>query len=130
MEADIHGLPRSESIPDCAVRVASASTSGPLVAHPTPGCPPTGVSSFYRRIARLHIRFLSNTRKTNNVAPSSFTRSTSIQLGIILIARDRMITMVKSEIVLSIIINILARRVSGKASVGLKAVAVLYPRYR
>ena len=42
----------------------------------------------------------------------------------------RMITIVKSEIVLSIIINILARRVSGKASVGLNAVAVLYPRYR
>jgi hypothetical protein len=40
-------------------------------------------------------------------------------------ARDRMITIVKSEIVLSIIINILARCVSGKASVGLKAVAVL-----
>ena len=50
------------------------------------------------------------------------------QLGIILMARDRMITMVNSEIVLSIIIIILARRVSGKASVGLKAVAVLYPR--
>ena len=43
-------------------------------------------------------------------------------------ARDRIMTMVKSEIVLSIIISILARRVSGKASVGLKAVAVLYPR--
>ena len=42
-------------------------------------------------------------------------------------ARDRTMTMVKSEIVLSIIINILARCVSGKASVGLKAVAVLYP---
>ena len=38
-----------------------------------------------------------------------------------LMARDRIITIVKSEIVLSIIINILARRVSGKASVGLKA---------
>jgi hypothetical protein len=47
-----------------------------------------------------------------------------------LIARDKIITIVKSEIVLSIIINILARRVSGKASVGLNAVAVLYPRYR
>ena len=56
--------------------------------------------------------------------------ATSLQPGRILMARDRMITMVKSEIVLSIIINILARRVSGKASVGLKAVAVLYPRYR
>ena len=123
-------FPAVESTLDCAVRVASASTSGPLVAHPTPGCPPTGVSSFYRRIARLYIGFLSNTRKMNKVALSSFTRSTSIQLGIILIARDRMITMVKSEIVLSIIINILARRVSGKASVGLKAVAVLYPRYK
>ena len=53
-----------------------------------------------------------------------------LELGRILMARDRMITIVKSEIVLSIIINILARRVSGKASVGLKAVAVLYPRYR
>ena len=52
------------------------------------------------------------------------------QVGIILMARDRTITIVKSEIVLSIIINILARCVSGKASVGLKAVAVLYPRYR
>ena len=38
--------------------------------------------------------------------------------------------MVKSEIVLSTIINILARRVSGKTSVGLNAVAVLYPRKR
>ena len=38
-------------------------------------------------------------------------------------------TIVKSEIVLSIIINILVRCVSGKASVGLKAVAVLYTRY-
>jgi hypothetical protein len=47
-----------------------------------------------------------------------------------LMARDRIITIVKSEIVLSVIINILARRVSGKASVGLKAVAVLYPRYK
>ena len=37
-------------------------------------------------------------------------------------------TNVKSEIMLSIIINILARRVSGEASVGLNAVAVLYPR--
>ena len=55
--------------------------------------------------------------------------ATSLQPGRILMARDRMITMVKSEIVLSII-NILARRASGKASVGLKAVAVLYPRYR
>ena len=110
-------------MPDCAARVASASTSGPLVAHPTPGCLPKGVSS-----ASLYIGFLSNMRKMNKVAHSSFTRSTSIQLGIILIARDRMITMVKSEIVLSIIINILARRVSGKASVGLNAVAVLYPR--
>jgi hypothetical protein len=54
----------------------------------------------------------------------------SNQLGIMLMARDRMMTMVKSEIVLSIIINILARRVMGKASVGLNAVAVLYPRYR
>ena len=42
-------------------------------------------------------------------------------------ACDRTMTMVKSEIALSIIINILARCVSGKASVGLKAVAVLYP---
>src|ERR1700747_2780628 len=52
------------------------------------------------------------------------------ELGIMLMARDRIITIVKSEIVLSIIINILARRVIGKASVGLNAVAVLYPRYR
>jgi hypothetical protein len=41
-----------------------------------------------------------------------------------LMARDRMMTMVKSEIVLSIIINILARCESGKASVGPKAAAV------
>ena len=40
-------------------------------------------------------------------------------------ARDRTTTIVKSETVLSIIINILARRVSGAASVGLNAVAVL-----
>ena len=53
-----------------------------------------------------------------------------LQLGRTLMARARMMTIVKSEIVLSIIINILARCVSGKASVGLKAVAVLYPRYR
>jgi hypothetical protein len=53
-----------------------------------------------------------------------------LQLGIMLMARDRIMTIVKSDIVLSIIINILARRVSGKASVGLKAVAVLYPRYK
>src|SRR5262245_29149849 len=46
-----------------------------------------------------------------------------------LMARARIMTIVRSEIVLSIIINILARRVSGRASVGLKAVAVLYPRY-
>jgi hypothetical protein len=45
-------------------------------------------------------------------------------------ACDRITTDVKSDIVLSIIINNLARRVSGKASVGLKAVAVLNPRYR
>ena len=45
-------------------------------------------------------------------------------------ARDATMTIVKSEIALSIIINILARRVSGKASVGLNAVAVLYPRNR
>jgi len=45
-----------------------------------------------------------------------------------LMARDRIMTIVKSDIVLSIIINILARRVSGRASVGLNAVAVLYPR--
>jgi hypothetical protein len=43
-------------------------------------------------------------------------------------ARDRTMTEVKSEIVLSIIISILARCVSGTASVGLKAVAVFYPR--
>jgi hypothetical protein len=55
---------------------------------------------------------------------------TPAQLGIMLMARDSMITIVKSEIVLSVIISILARWVSGKASVGLNAVAVLYPRYR
>ena len=43
-------------------------------------------------------------------------------------ARDRTMTNVKSEIVLWIIINILARRVIGKTSVGLNAVAVLNPR--
>jgi hypothetical protein len=37
---------------------------------------------------------------------------------------------VSNEIVLSNIISIFARRVSGKTSVGLNAVAVLYPRYR
>ena len=45
-------------------------------------------------------------------------------------ARDTMMPSVKSEMVLSSIINILARRVSGKTSVGLNAVAVLYPRKR
>lgn len=73
------------------------------------------------------------TRHTNPepLHPSLLNRhARSRQLGIILIARERIMTIVKSEIVLSIIINILARRVSGKASVGLKAVAVLYPRYR
>lgn len=45
-------------------------------------------------------------------------------------ARDATMTMVKSEIMLSIIISIFARRVSGKASVGLNAVAVLYARKR
>jgi hypothetical protein len=50
--------------------------------------------------------------------------------GRTLMACDTMMTSVKSEIVLSSIINILARRVSGKASVGLNAVAVLYPRKR
>ena len=48
--------------------------------------------------------------------------------GSILMARDRTMTEVKSEIVLSIIISILARCVRGTVSVGLKAVAVLYPR--
>ena len=48
--------------------------------------------------------------------------------GSTLMARDRTMTEVKSEIVLSIIISILARCVRGTASVGLKAVAVLYPR--
>jgi hypothetical protein len=48
--------------------------------------------------------------------------------GSTLMARDRTMTEVKSEIVLSIIISILARCVSGTASVGLKAVAVFYPR--
>jgi hypothetical protein len=61
---------------------------------------------------------------------ASFTNRTAVQVGITLMARARMMTIVKSEIVLSIIINILARCVSGKASVGLNAVAVLYPRYR
>lgn len=41
-----------------------------------------------------------------------------------LMARDTTIIIVTSEMVLSIIINSLARRVSGKASVGLNAVAV------
>ena len=50
--------------------------------------------------------------------------------GRTLMARDTTMTSVKSEIVLSSIINILARCVSGKASVGLNAVAVLYPRKR
>ena len=62
--------------------------------------------------------------------PVSSLVTQSYELGITLMARDRIMTMVKSEIVLSIIINILARRVMGKASVGLNAVAVLYPRYR
>ena len=48
--------------------------------------------------------------------------------GSTLMARDRTMTEVKSEIVLSIIIRILARCVRDTASVGLKAVAVLYPR--
>ena len=48
--------------------------------------------------------------------------------GSTLMARDRTMTEVKSEIVLSIIISILARCVRGTASVGLEAVAVLYPR--
>ena len=50
--------------------------------------------------------------------------------GSTLMARDTTMTSVKSEIVLSSIINILARRVSGKASVGLNAMAVVYPRKR
>ena len=50
--------------------------------------------------------------------------------GRTLMARDTTMTSVRSEIVLSSIINILARRVSGKTSVGLNAVAVLYPRKR
>ena len=54
--------------------------------------------------------------------------STVRQLGITLMARDTTTTIVKREIVLSIIINIFARCVSGAASVGLNAVAVLYPR--
>jgi len=45
-------------------------------------------------------------------------------------ARDTTTTSVKSAMVLSSIINILARRVSGKTSVGLNAVAVVYPRKR
>ena len=45
--------------------------------------------------------------------------------GSTLMARDTTMTSVRSEIVLSSIINILARRVSGKTSVGLNAVAVL-----
>ena len=47
-----------------------------------------------------------------------------------LIARDATATVVTSEIVLSSIISILAREVSGNTSVGLNAVAVEYARYR
>ena len=50
--------------------------------------------------------------------------------GRTLTARAATTTSVNSEIVLSSIISILARRVSGAASVGLNAVAVLYPRKR
>ena len=58
--------------------------------------------------------------------PLNFNRRRDIpvQVGRMLMARDRIMTIVKSEIVLSIIINILARRVSGKTSVGLNAVTV------
>ncbi len=42
-------------------------------------------------------------------------------------ARDRTMTNVKSEIALSIIINVLARRVIGKVSVGPNAVAGQVP---
>ena len=45
-------------------------------------------------------------------------------------ARDATVTMVTSENVLSSIISSLARAVSGNASVGLNAVAVLNPRNR
>ena len=45
--------------------------------------------------------------------------------GSTLMARDTTTTSVKSAMVLSSIINILARRVSGKTSVGLNAVAVV-----
>jgi hypothetical protein len=79
----------------------------------------------------------STTRHSTSIKPAHFeetcklhTTSTVVQLGRILMARARIMTIVKSDIVLSIIISIFARRVSGKASVGLKAVAVLYPRYR
>ena len=47
------------------------------------------------------------------------------QLGTALSARERTITVVKSEIMLSSIISTLARRVSGTTSAGLNAVAVL-----
>src|SRR5215470_6040155 len=55
--------------------------------------------------------------------PVSSLVTQSYELGIMLMARATMMTIVRSEIVLSIIIiNILARRVIGKASVGLNAV--------
>lgn len=50
--------------------------------------------------------------------------------GIALTARAATMTSVNSEIVLSSIISIFARLVSGSTSVGLNAVAVLYPRER
>jgi hypothetical protein len=46
------------------------------------------------------------------------------------VARDTMMPSVKSAMVLSSIINSLARCVSGMTSVGLNAVAVVYPRKR
>jgi hypothetical protein len=52
------------------------------------------------------------------------------QLPRMLIARDMTATIVASEIVLSSIISILARDVSGMTSVVLNAVAVEYPRNR
>jgi aquaporin Z len=67
---------------------------------------------------------------SKDVAPYMISQFTLSQLPSMLIARAATVTIVTNEIVLSSIINNLARDVSGKSSVALNAVAVPNARNR
>ena len=102
------------------LRASCDDCSRPLLARVT-----IRLDSFENSIQVIGLWRLERPRLLSDACPMC-----AAQLPRMLIARDMTATMVAREIVLSSIISILARDVSGMTSVVLNAVAVEYPRNR